>query len=297
MRIPRGFTLIELVIVIAITGIIAGIFAMMLAPTLQNYLAVGRRANITHLADTALRRMITEIHTAVPNSLRLTPDPANGAVCLEMVPSSAGGRFRLAPDTQWDQANPSNPSQALVMSHPGTVFDVFTLFPNPPATKDWVVIGNQNTSDVYTGSDRAQISAIGTPPATGGGNPPLGQSRITLATPTQFPYGYEGGRFYIVQDSVQAVTYQCSGAGIDATNTGTGRLTRIVHYGFNPTATCAIGSGTSATVATKVAACNFVYSPGQGSTQQSGFAQLQLSLADHGETATLTVGSQVENLP
>ena len=73
MNKEHGFTLVELVIVIMVTGIIAGIFAMQFGPALQNYLAVGRRANLTHLADTALQRMVNEIHTAVPNSLRLLP--------------------------------------------------------------------------------------------------------------------------------------------------------------------------------------------------------------------------------
>lgn len=294
MKKRHGFTLVELIVVIAITGVIAGIFAMLLGPTLQNYLAVGRRANLTHLADTALRRMVAEIHTAVPNSLRLLPDPASGSICLEMVPSSDGGRFRIAPDSDWDQANPGYPSMPLYMNQPGSGFDVLTPFINPPNNGDFVVIGNQNTNDVYSGADRAVIKSVGSPPGTGT-HPPLGLSRITLSAPTQFPYGYEGGRFYVVPQTLRDVTYECQGAGKDSDGSGTGTLTRVVNYNFNPAQVCPIPGG--ALVATHVAACNFVYNPSQGATQQSGFAQLQLTLSDHGETVTLTVGSQVENLP
>lgn len=288
MNKERGFTLVELVVVIMVTGIIAGIFAMQFGPALQNYLAVGRRANLTHMADTALRRMVTEIHTAVPNSLRLLPaQSANGASCLEMVPSSSGGRFRTAADTKWDQDNPGNPSKWLDLTQPAAAFDVLTLFTTTPVQGDWVVIGNQNTADVYTGASRGLVDSVSTPPAS------LGQSRITLQAAKQFPYGYEGGRFYIVPKGLQAVTYMCGAKAQDGSRT----LTRIVGYGFNDTQTCPVIGGKSAVVSTKVGNCNFAYDPSQGATAQSGFAQLQLTLTDNGETVTLTVGSQVENMP
>ena len=74
-------------------------------------------------------------------------------------------------------------------------------------------------------------------------------------------------------------------------------MKRFVAYGFNGSQACPVSGVTGATVATKVAQCRFVYDPSQGATQQSGFAQLQLTLAEGGETVTLTVGSQVENMP
>jgi MSHA biogenesis protein MshO len=50
-------------------------------------------------------------------------------------------------------------------------------------------------------------------------------------------------------------------------------------------------------LASKVAACAFVYSPNHGATQQSGFVQLQLTLADGGESVALTLGAHVSNVP
>jgi MSHA biogenesis protein MshO len=294
MNKQRGFTLVELVIVIMVTGIIAAIFAMQYGPALQNYLAVGRRANLTHLADTALRRMVTEIHTAVPNSLRyLPPQTPGGPSCLEMVPSSDGGRFRTAGDAQWDQSNPGNKSMPLDPSQATQGFDVLTPFNTTPVRGDSVVIGNQNTADVYTGASRGLVDSVGTLPDA------IGRSRIILQAATQFPYGYEGGRFYIVPKDLKAVTYMCA-KGAD----GTLALTRVVGYGFNAVQACppvpdndGNKSVKRAIVATKVESCNFAYDPSQGATAQSGFAQLQLKLSDNGESVTLTVGSQVENLP
>jgi MSHA biogenesis protein MshO len=306
-RRQQGFTLVELILVMVIVGIVAGILAMQLGPAFQGYAAVKRRAALTHQADTALRRIVAEVRTAVPNSLRLTTTSVGvtpKATCLEMVPTSDGGRFR----TGYDKTVAAGASDPLDLSQPDKVFDVLTSFNAAPAATtysykgvnvgpDWVVIGNQNTDDVYSGADRAQLAGIdltATPQYT---------ARLTLQNATQFPAGYEGGRFAIVPDSQQAVTYVCSGAGLDpATGKGTGSLLRVSHYGFQASQTCPVATaGASApftsTVASKVSSCSIVYNPNQGATQQSGFVQLQLTLTDGGESVTLTIGSQVENVP
>lgn len=279
-----GFTLVELIVVMVITGIVAGVVTLFVAPAFQNYAIAERRANLTHQADTALRRIVTEVRTAVPNSLRLQ------SPCLEMVPTSEGGRVRMLTDPTIAQ------SDALDLSVADTGFDVLTpMSVGAGPNTDWVVVGNLNTDDVYTGASRAQMAATALPVPAG-----TGTRYITLAgAGKQFPFGYDGGRFVIVPDSQQAVTYVCEGAGLNAEGTGTGTLARISHYGFLAGQQCPIANpaATRAVVATRVSACNFVYSPNQGVVQQSGFVQLQLTLADHGEAVTLTVGSQVENAP
>jgi MSHA biogenesis protein MshO len=267
-----GFTLVELIMVMVIVGVVGAIAAMELGPALQSYGAVAKRANLTHQADTALRRMMTEVRTAVPNSLRALPG------CMELVPTSAGGRFRFAPDVNNAQSDP------LDLTQPDASFDVLTKLNPLPAAGDWIVIGNQNGDDVYFSSvSRAQIQSVDAPasPST------VAQHHIVLTAPKQFPFGYEGGRFFVVPDSQQAVTYACNG----------GTLYRYSHYGFPAALNSCAPRGTQAVVATKVAGCQFIYNPSQGATQESGYVQLQLSLSDGGESVTLTVGSQVENVP
>ena len=99
MHRQRGFSLVELVMVIVIGGVIAATLTVFLRPAMDNYLATRARADLTDQADTALRRMVRDVRLAVPNSIR-TP----GTQCFETVPTSAGGRFRSGPDTLNDSA-------------------------------------------------------------------------------------------------------------------------------------------------------------------------------------------------
>ena len=73
-------TLIELVIVIAISSIIAVGMAAFIARPIEAYVDAARRAELTDIADTALRRMTRDLRTALPNSIRVaTVTLANGS--------------------------------------------------------------------------------------------------------------------------------------------------------------------------------------------------------------------------
>ena len=271
----RGFSLVELVIVIVLTGVIGGIVAMQLGPTIEGYLKVGRRAGLTDQADTALRRIVTDVRAAVPNSLRLL-----GAQCLELVPTSAGGRYRTGPDV----AQAGNEA-ILEPDTAATRFDVVTSFDAVPAAGDLVVIGNQNPDDVYTlnPNNTSRIDSVETR-AAGTANFWMGPHRINLSTPIGIPFGYEGGRFVVVP-AAQSVSYICQGP----------ILYRVVRP-IAPAQTCDVPTN-SPVLATGVARCEFVLNPNQGATQQSGFIQLQLTLTAGNESVPLTLGAHVSNLP
>ena len=57
MRGHRGFSLVELIVVIVITGIIAGVMAVFLQNPVKGYVDAVRRADLGDTADTALRRI------------------------------------------------------------------------------------------------------------------------------------------------------------------------------------------------------------------------------------------------
>lgn len=275
-----GFTLVELVIVIVITGIIAVSIAIFFRPAVESYFDSRRRADLSGTADTALRRMVREVRRAVPNSIRL---PNNQ--CFEFVPSRMGGLYRQAVDIVNAGSDP------LDSTGPDDAFDVLSPLALAPAPGDFVVIGNQVPDDVYGGATRADIQQWQTPPAPGGGAVGVGRLRLTAAT--QFPAAYVGGRFFIVDQNERSVFYECRGAG-EAAGNGTGELVRIVR-GFNAAAPAACPGAGGVRLAGRVAACEFVYDP--AATEQFGFVWMRVELLEAGERVALAFGVHVSNVP
>ena len=269
----RGFTLIELVMVIMITGILAASLTVFLKPAVDSYFDTRRRADLTDMADTALRRMSQDIRSAVPNSVRSV-----STTCFQLVPTIAGGRYRMAPDTV------TAGSATLDTSVATLAFDVLSPLGQIPGVGDWVVIDNQTSNDVYNNVNRGAISTVDTPPPAPGGAV-VGQHRINVAS-KQFPIGYDGGRFVVVPNATQTIFYSCVGNTLYRT---------VATFAAVQATTCALTTG--AVVATDVAACSFVYDPNQGATQQSGFVWMRLELSRSGESAALAHGVHVDNVP
>jgi len=285
----EGFTLVELIVVMVVTGILATGLVVFFRPAMTSYISVLNRAELTDRADTAMRIMLRDIRLAVPNSFRQPGDQ-----CFETIPTSDGGRYRSARDTT------NNLSEPVDTSTTTTVFDVVSPFVNVPANGDWIVVANQNTADVYAGTNRQAISSVSTPPAMAPA-PELGRHRITLAAPLQFPMGYDNNRFVVVPNSQRAVLYACIGAtGINASSgNGKGTLYRFANYGFPATRTSCPNSpdSTAHIVATGVSSCAFTLDPNPGAIQGAGYVELKLQLTKNNESVDLLFGAHTDNLP
>ncbi len=119
-----GFTLIELIVVIAITGILAVGAVQFIRNPLQMYLDIETRAALTDLADSSLRKIAREIEKSLPNSVRVTSNGADSMI--EIIPILNAGRYRASVGTNTDRFT----DDALNFSASGGTFDVLGKFLN-----------------------------------------------------------------------------------------------------------------------------------------------------------------------
>lgn len=270
----RGFTLIEAIIVIMLTGILAVIAASFISRPIEQYLDLNRRADLTDAANSAVRRMSRDLHLALPNSVR-----QEDTTCVEFLMTSNGGRYLSAP--------PGNAMQFDSTS--GTQFDVIGPLSVAPQNGDFIVVYNLGIpgADAYDPSYRGVVNATGTTVNT-----------IKLATPIQNPIESPAKRFFVLSGTSPAVAFVCQGATIDPSGNGAGRLYRLSNYAVTPAvASCAtlMTNATAALMAENVASCSFTYT--SGIIERSGVLSIRLSLQKAGESVNLYQDVNINNVP
>ena len=294
LRPHGGFTLIELVFAITITGILAGITSVFIMRPVQGYFDLSRRAALVDASESALRRMARDIRIALPNSVRIT-NTSGGGFALELIPIVDGGKYtttgavsvkiNLHGDFDQDFDN-------LGCFHaiaPGTY------------TNYRIVINNLGTSgyDAYAspqinkqGNTTGVITAGGvtiTITNNAGANcPSTGDQHIHFSQNHAFLDSSPQNRFFVVE---KPVTYLCDKAA--------GTLTRYASYDFQSSqlttaaALNALPGVTSALVANRISACSV--STSAQDVRNRGLATLDLSLAESGETVRLIHQAQLDN--
>jgi MSHA biogenesis protein MshO len=275
-RTPRGVTLVEMIVVIAITGILAAAVAVFIRRPVEGYIDAARRAELSDIADTALRRITRDLRTALPNSIRITA--AGGVTYLEYLQTSGGGRYRSDVDS-------SGGGDPLNFNAADTTFDVIGPMPTM-AAGDSIVIYNLNwdpaitTANAHVGDNRA---AYASNTAT----------TITLSPAQQFPFASPGKRFQVVQ---QPVTYACDPAGAKT-------VRRIAGYAIQaaqPTNVAAAPLSTAPSnvlLATTITDCSFSYVAAGGAAQRTGVVSLSLQVEQAGEKVQLFQQVHVNNVP
>ena len=267
----RGFTLMEMVIVIVILGVVGGVASSFLRAPLQGYFDSVSRARLVDIADTTLRRIARDLQAALPNSVRNTT--VGGVSYLEFIPALSGGRYRA-------ELTSSGSGTALSFTSSSASFDILTPALVVPAS-NYVVVFNLGIpgADAYEGySSAANVMR----PATA--NAVASQTIvIDVANRAAFPFESPSKRFQLVS---QPVTYAC--------NTSSGKLNRYASYGFN--ATQSAPTGTPALIARDVSACAFTYS-GVNRAGRAGLVTLTLQLTDNSETISLVQEVHVSNVP
>ena len=269
-RHTAGFSLIELIVVMVVVGILAGIVAVFIRSPMEGYMASSRRAELTDAADGALLRIARDVRTALPNSVRVVSASGTVGSCsgsetcyLEYLPIEDGGRYRAQTDSAGagDTLNFADASESS--------FDV--LGPTVTANSSQFLViynlGLDSDTDAWQGGNRRAVSSNGT------------VSNLAFSSVTQFPFESPNSRFFLVG---APVSYVC--------NPTDGTLRRYSGYSA-PTATqpTSFGAATGNLLANRVNGCNMIYDPGasQRLGQLTLWLQLENSEGDNAEQVSL----------
>lgn len=267
LRQQTGFTLIELVMVVVILGAVGSMASVFMKGPIDAYFASSRRAALTDVADTTVRRMARDIRKALPNSIRLV-----GTQCIEFIPTRTGGRYRAQDVTPGD-------STSLGFAAPDQSFNMLGKNSDLPTAQqiianDVVAVYNLGIpgADAYAGDNTAVISSVvdGT------------ETQINmLGNTTQFPLASGGNRFHVIPGDEKIVSYVCSA----------GKLYRNANYAYSPSCP----APTSATpVIANGATCNFSYDP---QDMRNALVQLKMAFSSAGEAVNIYHEVHVNNTP
>lgn len=275
----RGFTLIEAVVVIVITGIISVVVAIFIRAPVQGYFDLARRAELSDNADLAARRIARDLRLALPNSVRVTGTPDN---IIEFLPTRDGGRYR----SDLSSLGAGDPLDFFV-TPPDTSFDLLGQPINFQAG-DQIVIYNTGytNADAYAGNNGATHNRRAYNGAAGL------QSNVSVNSPTSFSQESPSRRFQVINTPV---TYICDGGtlwrywgyAIQAAQTATDSVAEL-------DALVAVAGG-KAQLAQNVTACTFGFT--QGVNARNGLVTIRLSLTKDGETVSLYHEVHVNNVP
>lgn len=318
-RAARGVTLIELVVVMALMAILVTLGALAVREPMEAYAATAGRAQLTDIADTALRRMSRDVSTALPNSIRTT---VSGSQYMELLQVRTGGRYRS------EGISGNAAADALDFTAADTSFNILGAVSTVPgqtivAGSDFLVVRNESAtstrSNAYTYLQGGGLNCTSATPqsttcnsakitvgpvAAGGGltdeNKITFESRLfnyDAAAGRGFPS--PGNRFYVVAGP-GPVTYVCApNATLDADGNATGTLKRVSGYSVQftqPTdANGGLAAGTQSLLANHVSQCQFIYD--DAALGNLGLVQISLTLVERNETVSLYHEVHVNNAP
>ncbi len=291
----HGISTIEMVTVIAVTGIMSVGLAGILRHPLQGYAAVSRRSELVDLADLAVLRMSRDLRMALPNSVRV-----NGSRdALELLHVAAGGRYRAEPGVN-DAGGPNERDHTDAsdwLSFGGDArWNLIGRLSALPFSYGTPLAAGTRIAVFSTGSDVWTAAATDANPSiitastntitlTDDGD----EDQIALAMDHRFSLVSPRSRLYLVDTPV---TYLC-----DADEQALWRIDRYAVAANQPVSLSAgsLAAGAPARAADRVESCVFDYIP--GTPARSGLVTLAIVIASEGERVRLLHQVPIPNAP
>ncbi len=280
IRQAAGFTLIELIVVIIVSAIVAVFMVLFLNAPIESYFAQTRRSDLVDSAHRISDAVTVDARTALPNSMR-----ANGAAtALELLATTGVARYYGTGD------NPS-PGEELTIGSSIPSFGTIDPFSTQtlPYSAKYVSVGNLGTSaynsatGVMTpaGDSINVIVNPGTPPSQG-------ENQVTFSPVMTFQSAPPSAHnAYLVSGPV---SYVCNP---NPANPTAGTLMRYSGYAVTPTQAVP-PAGTGALIAHDVSACTLSIVPAPAGYAYGQLAILRITLSNSGETLQVFLQAPTE---
>jgi len=280
-----GFTLIELVVTITITVIVASLGAFMISGPVSGFTDQARRAELVDSAESSLRRIGRDVRRALPNSVRIT---TSGTItALELLNVVEGVRYRAGPP-------PGDANARLIFNTADGAFNSIGLFnaiAKPfSSTTHYLSVYNVGVA----GANAYELINVITPAGTQidiDAAAEAGEDNVQLDPWFQFAYPSPRQRIYLIDTPV---SFLC--------DTATGNLTRYAGYAIatnqanrDSAAELLAAGGVAALMSDNLTACTFTFTP--GTAQRDGLVTMSLTVADAGESIVLLQQAHIDNVP
>ena len=257
----RGFTLVELVVVIVVLGILSVGTVRFLRDASDGYASSTRRAELGSNARLAVERLSRDLRTALPNSVRVV------GACIEYVPVVAASTYQAIPVAMSAASFKAAPLTAV-----GALANVrVAVHPDDPST-------------LYPLSVPGAISPSATFSAPDASN----TITVTLAASHRFAAESAQKRFFVVATPVS----YC----VDA-----GRLFRYQSYGFlavQPApAVLPVAQPQRAVVADALVAGGAPFTYTGASENRNAVVKVTLAFASSGDRVDIDHLVQLRNVP
>jgi MSHA biogenesis protein MshO len=264
----KGFTMIELIIVISIAGIVATSIAMFLKSPVFSYDQTAKRAELADEAYLLIKKIKQDVRWSLPNSVRVSQ--VGNKYFLEMLTVSGGGKYR-------SQNNSAGTGDILDFTTTDTSFDILS----PGLTfkgGEKIVVANMGSPsfDAYSNNNMTNYT----------GSTNIIVNKVTMSS-IKFPLEAVNENFYVVD---KVVSYVCDK---DA-------KTLSKYWGYpisssQPTNTTGVPliSGSSTLIAKNITDCSFLYD--QGGNTRNGVVSIMFKLGNTAQTATLYGETYVPN--
>jgi len=288
IRKQSAFTLIEIIVVIAIMGIIGGLATLIIGRSLDSYAALERREELQTSIRLAVERISRELRHALPHSICVN----NGAGCITtpgnrfyFIPIQESGRYQDQPGV-YTAPPPILRDRIGITPQSRDRFDVLsTNNANRlnAAANDHVVVYNLNNTDIYLGINniRHPINSIVQKDIHNDGLVDTDIDQVRFSAAESFANHSPSRRFHIVGNNRQVTLFYLNGTNL---------MRDTTTFAAPNTATA-----NSRLLLENVQACTFTYTP--GSLSRAGLLNIDITVAQQGEQIQVIHSAHVYNTP